>query len=67
MHPQLTHLLARDRIHERVIQTERNRLGASVLDAESAERRDRGRIVSLRAASRSWMSRRAAAGVADQR
>jgi hypothetical protein len=67
MHPQLTYLLALDRIHERVAQAERDRLRTVVSDAESADRRDRGRVVSLRAASRSRMSRRAAAEVADQR
>jgi hypothetical protein len=67
MHPQLTYLLARDRIHERVAQAERDHLGAVVSDAESAERRGRSWIVSLWASNRSQTSRRAAAEVADQR
>ncbi len=67
MHPQLTYLLALDRIHERVAQTERGRLRDVVSDAESAERHGRGRVVSLRASSRRRMTRRAAAEVADQR
>lgn len=66
MHPQLTYLLARDRIHERVAQTERDHLCAVILDPESVERRRSSWIVSLGASTRSPTSRQAAAEVADQ-
>jgi hypothetical protein len=67
MHPELAYHLGRDRIRERLIQAERDRLGAVVSDVKSAGRRDRGRIGCLRALSRHRMSWRATAGTADQR
>jgi hypothetical protein len=67
MHSQLTYLMARQGIQERVARAERERLGALALNAQTTERGDRGRIISLRASRRRWISRRAAAEGADQR
>jgi hypothetical protein len=65
MHPQLTYLLALAGTHD--AKTERDGLRDVVSGSELAERRGRGRIVSLRASSPSRMTRLAAAELADQR